>query len=524
MSQLKNLSNLCISASMIFSPLFSSAQTPTAPAKTFERPPQFIMFAFDGSKSVPMWKETREYAKSMTAAKKPLKFTYFINTSYLIHHNNRKMNVPEWNNQPIYKAPQLPAGASAIGYACSGSVDKGCGLDDISQRADQMSRAFLEKHEIASHAVGHFDANGGMVGGNKYTKWSYEDWISEHTQFFNLLFNGLKVQNIPALNFAPTGMAFKRSNLVGFRAPQLGIGNGFNEALKANSFKYDTSRVAADVYWPEKLAASKAWNFPLAVIPVYRPDGPRLQTLGKTLAMDYNFCVFQTQKASGKVTGNCDTYPERTTQFRDEMYTSYMQYFLKLYTGNRAPIQIGHHFSKWNNGAYWDAMKQFADSVCGLPDVKCVIYEDYLKWIDKLSPEALKFYRTFKGSWGKKPTNLAAVKIERDYIPSVKLALIKDDIASITAPGLRQQGYRTKIELNGQFLSNDRISVRSLEERVERGETEVVVTAKLVNAKGQIVNQSMHLVKDLGLSTIRLDSQSIDQKHLTGDLEGAHKE
>src|ERR1700759_2357249 len=63
--------------------LASSTILPSAHAKTrphsVNRPPQFVVLAFDGSKSLGMWQETRKFAKDMTAAGKPVKFTYFIN-------------------------------------------------------------------------------------------------------------------------------------------------------------------------------------------------------------------------------------------------------------------------------------------------------------------------------------------------------------------------------------------------------------------------------------------------------------
>jgi hypothetical protein len=511
---------LCIlfTASTVATSLPVHANTPSQSG--LQKPPQFILFAFDGSRNIPMWKETRQFAKDLSADGKELKFTYFINTIYLVLAKNAKLFVPEWNRY-IYEAPQLGPGYSALGYPCPGGS---CGAQDISDRADQISRAFLENHEIASHAVGHFDANGGRAGGKTYGKWSLENWRSEHQQFFDLLFGALQVQRIQPQNFPPSGIALKRSNIVGFRAPQLGVGSSFDQSLAEQKFKYDTSRTNQMTYWPEKLVASKAWNMPLAQIPVYRKDGNQLQNIGKTLAMDYNFCVFQTQRAEGRVTGACNTFPERTTQFRDEMYHSYMQYFLKLYSGNRAPIQLGHHFSKWNNGAYWDAMKMFAEAVCGLPDVKCVTTEAYMKWLEQQQPETLKAYRNFKGTWAAKPSSLARLRVPGDFAPSVKLSLSKKSVVSLTAPGLRGQGYRTQIELNGRVIGLDRVRLAEIEQSVQAQDTEVVLTARLVNARGKAVNQSLHLVRDLGLSTVRLDSQALEAIHTKGDMPGAHRE
>ena len=81
-------------------------------ALAVERPPQYVVFAFDGSKSLPMWDETRQFADDMTNGKyapspspnnqnptpekMPLKFTYFINSDYyLADENKRNYTDPE---------------------------------------------------------------------------------------------------------------------------------------------------------------------------------------------------------------------------------------------------------------------------------------------------------------------------------------------------------------------------------------------------------------------------------------------
>jgi hypothetical protein len=65
------------------------------------------------------------------------------------------------------------------------------------------------------------------------------------------------------------------------------------------------------------------------------------------------------------------------------MLETYLQYFEANYNGARAPLHIGHHFSKWNGGAYWDAMKSFARKVCHLPDVQCVTNAALADYLDR---------------------------------------------------------------------------------------------------------------------------------------------
>lgn len=498
--------------------------TPHAAPKA-PRPPQFVMLAFDGSKSIDMWRETRQYTKDLEARGMNARFIYFINTVYLISGKNKKMQVPAWN-RAIYEAPQIGAGQSAIGFGCNASVRKELCDKELATRQDQISLAYTEGHEIASHAVGHFNAGGGRAGGKEYHAWTLADWRSEHKQFFDLLFHALGIQGIKPLNNGKTGLAFGRAEVTGFRAPQLGLGTGFDQALAEQKFSYDTSRQAQPNYWPERLVSTRAWNFPLATIPMYRPNEGSLMRIGKTLAMDYNFCVTQTQHETGEITGDCKTFPGSTKRLRDEMYQSYMQYFLKLYTGNRAPIQIGHHFSKWNNGAYWDAMKMFTETVCGLPEVRCVTYQEYVGWLEKLTPETLKFYRTFKGSWGKKPQQLELMKIVRDDAPSAKLAMIDDAIVPMLSPGARAAGYTAKISVNKKTLAkNARVSLNAVQNKLApTGIENALMTVEVVDKNGKTISSSNQILRDVQWSTIRLDKDAAEEKFNKGDLPEAHVE
>ena len=75
------------------------------------------------------------------------------------------------------------------------------------------------------------------------------------------------------------------------------------------------------------------------------------------------------------------------------MLDTYLDYFKANYTGNRAPLHIGHHFTDYQRGAYREALKSFARTVCGLPEVRCVSYKMLADFLDKASPETLAAYR-----------------------------------------------------------------------------------------------------------------------------------
>ncbi len=310
----------------------------TLPAK----PPQFVLLAFDGSYSLDAWKKSRNFAKTMTEAGKPVKFTYFISGVYFVSRSDRK----------LYNAPGGKGlGRSAIGW--------GGKPEEIEPRLKQMNLAYTEGHEIANHAVGHFNGQ----------KWSQADWRKEFDYFNQFIFEAYPRNSLTG------SLAFDRSAIQGFRAPELGQGPGLYKVLAEDGFRYDTSKIAQINYWPQK--QNGIWNFPLGQIKT-------ALTRKNTLSMDYNFYV-----AHSKARPN----PKRAKFYEEDMFKTYMNYFEQNYNGNRAPIDIGHHFSAWNGGAYWNAMFRFAEAVCGLSEVQCVTYSELADFMDLLTPEQIAAYQ-----------------------------------------------------------------------------------------------------------------------------------
>ena len=288
------------------------------------RPPQYVLLAFDGSLNLDFWQESRAFAKSAGA-----KYAYFISGTYFIPDASKN----------LYDAPHgLGKGKSAIGWGGNATA--------IAARYAQVEAARSEGHEMGSHANGHFDGS----------NWTEADWESEFTQFDSIIFKGAGVPT-PSLGFGP-------KEVFGFRAPQLGHSPGLYTVLARHGYTYDTSKTAPTNYWPQLQGG--VWNFPLAEI--------RIVGSGKkTLSMDYNF-YFADSKGEPDA-ANAATYQK-------QMIDTYTQYFESNYFGNRAPVHIGHHFSKWNGGAYWSAMQAFTKKVCGLPEVKCVTYSELTKFVN----------------------------------------------------------------------------------------------------------------------------------------------
>lgn len=335
------------------------------------RPPQFVLLAFDGSKDIGFWEESRQFASGVATHDEQgdttARYTYFASGVYFISDATK-------NN---YVEPSKGAGKSAIGF--------GGTVANLKPRVKQMAAAMAEGHEIASHANAHFD-------GSAYTE---AQWDSEHDQFEVFMKNAWRGaaegwknkagQSIGADNKKEEPaewVSYFENEVVGFRAPLLGVGNGLWPSLKKHKFTYDTSRVDKMNYWPKKI--NDIWNFPLAGLTIVGSGK-------KTLSMDYNFYFADSKGVAGPAAQH--------KKYEDQMYSTYIEYFKNNYNGNRAPVHIGHHFSKWNGGAYWKAMQRFANKVCGQPEVRCVTYKELAQFMDSQTDATIAAYQ--KGDFEK---------------------------------------------------------------------------------------------------------------------------
>lgn len=300
---------------------------------------QYVVLAFDGSRSLDMWKQTRAFAKEMATKGAPIHFTYFINTVYLLaaqHHL-------------AYAPPGHPTGTSPIGFASS--------EQDVANRLEQMNAALDDGHELGCHLSGHFNG----------ASWTKSQWNQEFQSFFDLIKNVATINHLEQEPEQRRTLKLPPEGMVGFRAPELGVNKDLWPVLKERHFQYDTSLTAKPGSQPTRLA-NGLWEFPLEKIPF---AGSPTSSL---LSMDYNFYFKQSQAKDVATKGT-----PLWDQYYNEVLTSYRDYFNKSYSGNHAPLFIGHHFSLWNDGVYWEAMKTFASEVCGLPNVKCVSYKEVMR-------------------------------------------------------------------------------------------------------------------------------------------------
>ncbi len=301
--------------------------------------PQFVLLSFDGSKSIEMWRETVDFAESMNANGAPLHFTYFINSAYFLAFENRGKYLP------LYGKP----GDSMIGFAES--------IQSINERVKGLNRAVELGHEIGSHTAGHWDGK----------NWSVNDWCKEHNLFIDLLFNF--ENNNSQFKFSEP-IKLRKNQIRGFRAPELSKNNNMYEALSKDGFSYDSSEVAIRDAWPYR-DSNRIWHVPISTIYF-----PLMQK--NIIAVDYSVWINQT---AGKNVLWKNT-PEWQIQL-DGMVSGYLSHFNQNYFSNRAPMVIDNHFSNWNDGLYWEATKEFAKKVCGMPHVRCSTFSDLVGYMEK---------------------------------------------------------------------------------------------------------------------------------------------
>jgi peptidoglycan/xylan/chitin deacetylase (PgdA/CDA1 family) len=322
------------------------------------RPPQFVMLAFDNCSELTRWQDLTDFAAEMDRAGKRVRFTFFVSG----------INYIEDADRAVYQGPGQRRGHSPINFGGS--------AEDVHKRIGYINALYAEGHEIASHAVGHF--NGGH--------WSAAQWEQELASY-----RGVFADADAKARSATAKLDVPFAKIVGFRAPYLAVGAGLYAALRHDGFRYDTSGIGYPDQWPQK--RDTLWRFNLVMLKVHG--------LGRsTLSMDYNFLVAQSH-------GVAD--PRRGETFKEQMLATYLDYFRTSYTGNRAPLNIGHHFEAYQGGVYNEALKEFARRVCGLPEVKCATYSELADFMDQQAPETIAAWQ--KGDFPRAPAPTTSARL-----------------------------------------------------------------------------------------------------------------
>jgi hypothetical protein len=409
-----------------------------------------------------------------------------------------------------------------------------------------------EDHEIASHAVGHW--NGGFVeceinpetrrcakddAGNTVwrfdLRWTKADWKLELDQFYAILDKAFDLNGL----VKPRGGIQFRNDIVGFRAPQLGFSPGLYEALPAYNIQYDTSQISTMDYWPQRNYKG-IWNFPLARL---REPGT-----GRMIpSMDYNFCAMDSLKLvaenpdllkvsitteSGKVRRNqadCLSYVDTDIKNRmqKKMRTMYLQYFANNYYGNRAPVHIGHHFSKWMGGAYYDAFLEFADQVCGLPEVKCVTYKELMSFLNNTPQSEQLAYKLGRFPQMPRTQNgvtlqIAGLAAEKTYDLDLSVEFSDKDIkANLTGKDIAKTGASLVYRFDGITVKKPSISFDEIRSQVKSG-TDVRLQAAVVDKNGKTLKTETYRLENVGTTQENLSPVALEDYYAAGHLPNAH--
>ena len=345
--------------------------TSLASAQLVTRPPQFVMLAFDNCQENQTWEQVSQFLDQMNAQNKDnLHFTFFLSAVGLMTDHARQN----------YTDPLGRTGKSNIGFGGSDEM--------VLKRIAWINKLRANGNEIASHAVGHFSGK----------DWTIEQWRHELAEYNYILDNIAEINGFKGEQAARARLDFSSKDLMGFRAPYLDGGDRLNQVLMEDNYVYDTSDTNQGYdlsTWPHKLKNSLnqqgLWNFGLGFLNVeltrisekgLAENQPRILKMGKVPAMDYNFCYVQTGGCPNK-----DPFAVEQDQDAGEMLKAYLGYFVKNYNGNRAPLNIGHHFEQYRGGSYNRSLFKFAKTVCSLPEVRCVTYHELADYLERVGPQ-----------------------------------------------------------------------------------------------------------------------------------------
>jgi hypothetical protein len=307
--------------------------------KPGEKPPQFVLFSFDGAGSHDHWQRILPLAEKVNAH-----VTGFLSGLYLLPDHLRG----------TYNGPGHGSGRASISF---GGTDA-----EVATRITDLNAAVAAGHEIGTHFNGHFCAGNEPSG----AVWSRSDWTSELDQFFDILRDA-----------AARGLRVPEDKIKGGRIPCLeGDPNAFLPAMSARAMTYDTSLTTEGVAWPE--LKDGVWEFWVPVVRV-----PALA--GKKVTMqDYNLWY---------ALNGAKEEPGRDAELTAATLDTYRAAYQAAYNTNRAPLTIGNHFNDWSGGAFSRATEQFMNEVCVRDNTVCVTYGDVLKWMKLQDPAVLDTFR-----------------------------------------------------------------------------------------------------------------------------------
>ncbi|MFI0241006.1 hypothetical protein [Streptomyces sp. NPDC016845] len=314
-----------------------------APLEAGERPPQFVVFSWDGAGEVGngLFPRFLELAREHNAH-----MTFFLSGLYLLPEEKKR----------LYRPPNNPVGASDIGYLTN---------DHVKETLKYVHQAWLEGHEIGTHFNGHFCGGAGSVG-----NWSAAHWRSEIEQaqaFVKTWRSNTGWHEQPSLPFDYD------QELIGGRTPCLLGQENLLPVARELGWRYDASSPGGEQRWPDKKHG--VWDLPLQAVPF---PGHRFEVL----SMDYNILANQSKNSTRAPSYNYPGWRTQATQ-------AYVHGFQRAYETNRAPFFIGNHFEEWNGGIYMDAVEETLKRVADNKDVRLVSFRQFVDWLDAQDPAVL---------------------------------------------------------------------------------------------------------------------------------------
>ncbi|WP_245744222.1 polysaccharide deacetylase [Lentzea fradiae] len=325
--------------------------TPTVPAPTpeqlarqpwmhklapGEKPPQFVLFSFDGAVSEKHWNKVLPIAKAKNA-----RVTGLLSGVYMVSDQDKSQ----------YQPPAgLKRGLSDIAFGGS--------RQDIAHRIGYLNRVIEDGHEIGTHYNGHFCSGGSQPS---VDKWDTKAWNDELDQFAQIVDKS-----------RASGLKLPEGAVRGGRTPCLeGNWDQAFPAMAAHGLVYDTSQVALGVQWP--FVQNGVWEFPMPEV--------RVPALGRQVVMmDFNLWY---------ALNGAKEEPERADEFAQIVFNTYKSVHRAALDGNRAPMVVGNHFNEWNGSAFSNAMEQFLEYVCDKPETVCATYTEVIQWMQLQDPAVL---------------------------------------------------------------------------------------------------------------------------------------
>ena len=303
-----------------------------------EKPPQFVLFSFDGAASKPHWDRIMPLAAGVGAH-----VTGLLSGVYLVADQDAA----------TYTGPGHRPGYSSIGFGGSRA--------DVALRIGYLNAAIAAGHEIGTHYNGHYCTGDEPNVG----RWDTAQWNHELDQFFAILERARQ-----------QGFALDPATVRGGRTPCLeGDWDQAFPAMRGHGLVYDTSHVSLGVVWP--YVRDGVWEFPMPEV--------RVPALGKQVVMmDYNLWF---------ALNGAKEEPHRAADFTQVVLDTYRSVYQEAFNGNRAPIVIGNHFNEWAGGAFSGAVEGFLGEVCAKPETVCATYTEVVQWMQLQDPAVLDHLR-----------------------------------------------------------------------------------------------------------------------------------